>query len=83
MFGEPPAGQPEVEGPQHPPGSQTPQTSGERSGSEGGGGAAPRTKPKRRGGKRRGRPTLDDIDTLQIRGRVRAAGQGPAGPRAR
>lgn len=58
--------------PGEPPASQTPQSSGERSGSLGGG-AAPRTKARRRGGQKRGKPTVDDLDTLQIRGRVSRA----------
>ena len=59
----------DLQGVDQPPASQTPQSSGERSGSLGGG-AAPKTKPRRRGGKKRSKPTVDDLDTLQIRGRV-------------
>ncbi|KAI7836928.1 hypothetical protein COHA_009260 [Chlorella ohadii] len=58
----------DLQGVDQPPASQTPQSSGERSGSLGGG-AAPKTKPRRRGGKKRSKPTVDDLDTLQIRGR--------------
>ncbi len=61
----------DLQGVDQPPASQTPQSSGERSGSLGGG-AAPKTKPRRRGGKKRGKATVDDLDTLQIRGRVGA-----------
>lgn len=82
LLGDAREGMPEVAGPQRPPGFQTPQTSSERSGSEGGG-AAPRTaKARRRGGKRRGKATVDDIDTLQIRGRVRKGWAGRGLPAA-
>ena len=71
LLGEGPAGG--LEGVDQPPASQTPQSSAERSGSLGGG-AAPKTKPRRRGGKKHGKPTVDDLETLQIRGRVRGHG---------
>ena len=60
-----------VGGPEQP-GSQTPRSSSERTTSGASGGAAPRTaKARRRGGKKK-KATVDDIDTLQIRGKVRA-----------
>jgi hypothetical protein len=56
-----------------PPRSQTPESSAERS--DGSRGAAPAGGRKARrvgaaGGKKRLKATVDDIDTLQIRGRV-------------
>lgn len=76
LLGEGPPGG--LEGVDQPPASQTPQSSAERSGSLGGG-AAPKTKPRRRGGKKRGKPTVDDLETLQIRGRVSGHGGSRGG----
>ena len=67
------------------PRSQTPETSAERS--DGSKGAAPAGARKGRrvgvGGKKRLKATVDDIDTLQIRGRVSWAGMAWVGKAGR
>ena len=62
-------GEEEAPPPAQHPSSQTPQTSGERS--DGALGGAPRGRKR---GPKRLKPTVDDIETLQIRGKVRCSG---------
>ncbi|KAL4426043.1 hypothetical protein ABPG77_007839 [Micractinium sp. CCAP 211/92] len=67
-----PEGQPEVEQQQLPPASQTPQTSEDRSAGARGAAAGARQRGRGakwgRGGPKRAKATVDDIETLQIRG---------------
>lgn len=71
-----PDGRTEAQQEQESPSSQTPQASEERSAGARGAADAPRARGARRGGLKRAKAIVDDIDTLQIRGRVRGGVPG-------